>query len=339
MNYDEFAFFNQQLAGMLRTGIPLEGALHRLCSDMRAGSMRSELEKLEQDLARGVPLEQALQSRKLPDLYRRLVLLGARGNDVPGALTLLADYYQRRHLLWTRMKGLMVYPLIVLFTSFVVSLVFYIAWNRIYLSSWQVAFAGLLDGRPLPAITTAALPLLHHLWVFPTLLGLLFLAFAAALVLPGFRNGLRWRLPAFREASIAQTSGTLSLLLKGGVPLPESLSLAADLESQPKARQELRSWAERIAGGVTRFSDAAAGSRMFPPLFVWLVSSAGEDPADGFQQAARVYQERAAHRSEILLFAALPMMVLALGFIIVTQGWLLMSGFIVFIDLLNNLGC
>ena len=31
MKLDEFAFFNQQLAAMLRDGIPLEGALQRLC--------------------------------------------------------------------------------------------------------------------------------------------------------------------------------------------------------------------------------------------------------------------------------------------------------------------
>ena len=40
MKYDEFAFFNQQLAAMLRDGIPLEGALRRLCSEMRRGSLR-----------------------------------------------------------------------------------------------------------------------------------------------------------------------------------------------------------------------------------------------------------------------------------------------------------
>jgi type II secretory pathway component PulF len=37
---DEFAFFNQQLAAMLRDGIPLEGALRRLCQEMRRGAAR-----------------------------------------------------------------------------------------------------------------------------------------------------------------------------------------------------------------------------------------------------------------------------------------------------------
>jgi type II secretory pathway component PulF len=42
MNYDEFAFFNQQLAAMLREGIPLEGALKQLCAGMRGGAGDAE---------------------------------------------------------------------------------------------------------------------------------------------------------------------------------------------------------------------------------------------------------------------------------------------------------
>ena len=39
MNYDEFAFFNQQLAAMLRDDIPLEGGLRRLCAHRRGDSL------------------------------------------------------------------------------------------------------------------------------------------------------------------------------------------------------------------------------------------------------------------------------------------------------------
>ena len=47
MKTDEFAFFNQQLAAMLRDGIPLEGALQRLCREMRRGELRDDLQALE----------------------------------------------------------------------------------------------------------------------------------------------------------------------------------------------------------------------------------------------------------------------------------------------------
>ncbi|MEJ0089829.1 MAG: type II secretion system F family protein [Limisphaerales bacterium] len=55
MKDDEFAFFNQQLAAMLRDGIPLEGAIRRLCQEMRDSTLRTELQSLEADFAKGTP--------------------------------------------------------------------------------------------------------------------------------------------------------------------------------------------------------------------------------------------------------------------------------------------
>ena len=59
MNYDELGLMNQQLAGMLQAGIPLEGALQQLCRTMRRGRWRTEFESLAAELTQGVPLEQA----------------------------------------------------------------------------------------------------------------------------------------------------------------------------------------------------------------------------------------------------------------------------------------
>ncbi|MEI2726218.1 MAG: type II secretion system F family protein [Verrucomicrobiota bacterium] len=73
MKTDEFAFFNQQLAAMLRDGIPLEGALQRLCTEMQDAPLRAELQTLAADLAQGVPLPEAIRRRQLPELYRCLV--------------------------------------------------------------------------------------------------------------------------------------------------------------------------------------------------------------------------------------------------------------------------
>src|SRR2546430_7270447 len=117
MNYDEFAFFNQQLATMLREGIPLEGALKELSAGMRSGPLKAEIELLEDDLARGTPLKDALAKRKLPRFYLKMVELGVRSNDLPGVLTLLADHYQRTNALWARLKGLMVYPALVIIVA------------------------------------------------------------------------------------------------------------------------------------------------------------------------------------------------------------------------------
>src|SRR2546423_8558200 len=141
MNYDEFAFFNQQLAAMLRDGIPLEGALKQLCAGMRSGRLRAEVEALESDLARGTPLKEAISQRRLPEFYARMVEMGVRSNDLPGVLTLLADHYHRANALWTRLKGLMVYPLIVVVASLGLTLLVSFVFSRFLPELFnQVAF-------------------------------------------------------------------------------------------------------------------------------------------------------------------------------------------------------
>ncbi len=140
MKYDEFAFFNQQLAAMLRDGIPLEGALRRLCQEMRRGPLRDELQTLEADLAKGVPMADALKPRQLPELYKRMILVGVKGGDLPGALTMLADYFQRQNNVWTRLKSMMTYPLIVMFAAFLISLVLAFLWTCVIGPSFQGHF-------------------------------------------------------------------------------------------------------------------------------------------------------------------------------------------------------
>src|SRR5437868_4819776 len=121
MQYDELAFVNLQLAGMLRSGIPLEGALRQLSTTLRRGDLQGAFRKLEADLAKGIPLREAIVARQLPDLYRRMILIGAQGNDLPGMLVLLADHYQRSNAITTRLKGLMVYPTLVLLAALALS--------------------------------------------------------------------------------------------------------------------------------------------------------------------------------------------------------------------------
>ena len=192
MKTDEFAFFNQQLAAMLRDGIPLEGALQRLCAELRDNDLRTEMQALTADLTSGTPLREAIRRRRLPELYQCLIEVGAQSNDLPGVLTLLADHYQRRYHIWTRLKGLLVYPLIVLLASFVLSLLLAYVLEELVWPSMS------LFTQQMPQGIHAAL------WVPPLLLALLLIGAVVALTVPGARQMLRWRIPSFRESSLAQ---------------------------------------------------------------------------------------------------------------------------------------
>ena len=358
MNYEQFAFVNHQLAGMLRDGIPLEGSLRQLCSQMQRGPLRSELQLLESDLAKGLPLATALTTRKLPAFYVQMLQIGARSNDLPAVLTLLADYYQTANHTWTRLKGLMVYPVLVLILSTVLSF-----WIAMLLGNFSASSHGpsltnifklstIVSGSPRPptrpavrvrpqnpgtAKSTATAPASNptsgsaesnhwlpsladsHLWLPPLVLAALAtLAFFGA-SLPSLRRNLYWRLPAFKEASLARFASATAILLKSGCPLPDALSLLAQMERGTSAGKEVARWKNRCADGHAKFSAIAAGSKIFPPMFVWLVAGADEDLAIGFERAAQTYQARATYRTEVLLYAALPASLLLLGLMILSQ--------------------
>src|SRR5262249_17827809 len=140
MNYDEFAFFNRQLASMLGEGLPLEGAIKQLAQGMRSGPLRLEIEELQKELSRGIPLSEAIQKRNLPEMYRRMVRIGVSNNDLPGVLTLIADHYDRANSLWTRLKGLMVYPVLVVIVSLGLTTLVSVVFNR-FLSHFLDQFA------------------------------------------------------------------------------------------------------------------------------------------------------------------------------------------------------
>jgi type IV pilus assembly protein PilC len=333
MKHDEFAFFNQQLAAMLRDGIPLEGALRRLCQDMRAGSLRNELQTLEADLAKGTPIAEALQSRQLPELYKRMILVGVKSGDLPGALTMLADYFQRQSNVWTRLKSMMTYPLIVMFVAFLISLVLAFAWSCVIGPAFKDIYSGM--GIRLPSATIFALSTLQVIWVFPVAFSLLFLLVLSAIFLPAVRGKVLWRLPAFKEATISRIASSIALLMKNGVSLPDAIGLTEQLETSPAAAADLQRWARNLAGGIAKFSEVAAGNKLIPPLFVWIVAGAGENLAEGFNRAAGIYHTRAIYRTEVALYSVLPVTSLFLGVVVISQAFLVISMFLPMIAMIS----
>jgi type IV pilus assembly protein PilC len=325
MNYEQLAFTNQQLAGMLKAGIPLEGALQQVCQNMSRGALRDELQKLQADLTQGIPLPQALATRRLPEFYRQMIEVGVRGNDLPGVLTLLADYYRRAGTVWTRLQGLMVYPLIVLVAAICLSF-FLLLLQRQILKSF---FVELMEQGVPPHLSIPAL-------FVPAALALAALAVVALFCLPKLRRNLRWRLPGFREASLSQLAAAAEMMLRKGVPFSDALKFLHQLERHTVAGDELVHWQERMAEGNGKIQVLAADSRVIPPLFVWIVANAGEDLAGGFRDAAEIYYNRASAKIEMLLVAALPISILALGLLIPIQILPVVSALVRFLDMLGG---
>jgi type IV pilus assembly protein PilC len=341
MNLDEFSFFNQQLAAMLRTGIPLESALGQLCASMRRGDLRDELEKLRTDLANGTPFQQALAARKLPPFYVQMLQVGVKSNDLPGILTLVADYYQSANLIWTRLKGLMVYPAIVLGGTLALSILLAVLFGGVFIGMPGI-FSDLLEGKALPPFTIFSLQATPiGLWLPVVVLTVLSVAVGVIVTRPRLRSWLRWRLPGCREASLWQVASTMEIMVRGGCSLDDAVGLLVQMEQDATAAGDLAQWRTRLASGQGDFASMAMPTKRFPPLFIWLIASARSDLAAGLKRAAEIYRARAEYRTEIMLQAALPVSVLVLGGLVFTQLYTLiqavLGNFLPLISMTGNL--
>lgn len=310
MKSDELAFVNRQLAGMLRDGLPLEGALRGTAREMASGQLRDELEALEKDLATGTPLAEAILRREFPPVYRALVRVGAASGDLPGALVAAADHFESAAMLAHRMQAVAVYPACVLAVMVVVSSAI----------GWLVSVVG----RPGLEDWGGDIPpgLLVLPWVVPGLLVVVGLAVLAFRLSPGWRGALSWRIPMLRDARVAAAAETLAVLVRQGCPFPDSVALLRKLEKGTPLSAELARWQQRMAGGASRFSEiasAADGSTVFPPLFRWLVSQSGSGLADGLAAAGKFYGQRARHRIDLVLHGALPVATVLLGLVVIVQ--------------------
>ncbi len=329
--YDELAFFNHQLSQMLKEGIPLEQGIKRLCLGMRKGRWRSEFEMLEADLAAGKPLPEAIQERQLPEFYQTLIKVGVAANDLPGMLILLADYYQKTNTLWLRLKGIMTYPLIAFGCAFILSLWLLMLLkgtfpffgddlmqlNRIFSNFRQMSSYSPLSALFTPGQWEAYVQL--SLWMPTLCLGFVLSLLGLPILFPSFRRYLQWRIPPFREAKIAQLALSMKMLVSGGSALPEALDIIGNLEKGTAVGDELMRWKKHCADGRGKWEDLTANTRHLPSLFVWLVTSAGEDLESGLQRAGEIYSARSNYQTELMLYTAMPASLLFIAILIIGQ--------------------
>ena len=121
MNTDELAFVNRQLAGMLKAGIPMESGLKKITESMTDSKLKAQLNQLGSRLEKGQLVDKAVVDLDLPETYKRLLALGQASQSMPKVLICVADYYERIGTLATRLRGLAVYPMLILICGIIVS--------------------------------------------------------------------------------------------------------------------------------------------------------------------------------------------------------------------------
>jgi general secretion pathway protein F len=122
-----------------------------------------------------------------------------------------------------------------------------------------------------------------------------------------------------REVVLASSFSTLTILLRSGVPLYESLKVAKDLISNRPLRNAFDLGADEVLEGQP-FSVALVRQPIFPLEVAWVVRNgeARGDLIDGIEKAQHTCQSRFEFSSQLVLSVLEPALLIFIGAIIVS---------------------
>lgn len=284
----ELATYTQQLANLLRAGMPLTMALNSMGSLSSKGIPGSVSQQLKQDVIEGRGLSEAMarQSDTFPELVINMVRAGEQSGALEEVLRRLAAHYERFSEVQTKFKSAMIYPLFVCFFGLVL-IVFFTA---VMLPKFTEFFESmqLKDGLPLATrivIQVSDFMKLYGWWLIPLVGGVFYLLLVRYRATPSGRrrtDAIRLRLPVFghvmRLNLFAQFARILSTLLANGVPVLQALKITEQIIPNAVIRDAVEKTREAVTDGKT-LAQPLAKSGVFPQLMIDLIRI-GEETGD-----------------------------------------------------------
>ncbi len=315
----------RQLSILLSSGVPLLEALRSL-SEEKKGFWRGALVRIREGVSGGASLSRALESegKVFPGFYVNMVAAGEQSGTLDRVLIRLADFLEKQASVRSRIRAAMVYPLFMVSVGFIVlSFLFTFVVPKIVKIFENTRSA-------LPFITVALIWIsnifVHYWW----LLALLAAAagFGWKRVAGKYRrriDGMKLRVPGgvMQSLYFGRFARTLGFLLSGGLPMLQSLELAASSTGNVIVEERVTEAAKKVAEGA-RLSASLEG---FPSVLLQLIATGEKSGslAEILEKAADSYEEDFERRVQKALSLLEPSMILAMG---------VMVGFIVLAVLL-----
>jgi general secretion pathway protein F len=234
--------FAQELLALLRSGISILEAIDALREKELRPAVRGVLDGLHDALRQGKTLSAALEesSASFPALFIAAIRASERTSSLDEALSRYIAYASQLDALRGRLLGAALYPLLLLGVGGLVIL---------FLMGYVVPrFAHIYQdfGGELPLVSRLLLEwggLVERGW--PVLLAIVGAGVTALFSQSGRAalgrvvERLAWRIPALGERlrvfQLARLYRTLGMLLRGGIPSPQSMKMVAGLLSAPLA--------------------------------------------------------------------------------------------------------
>jgi type IV pilus assembly protein PilC len=270
----EFLVFNQELATLLKAGMPLVQSLDLLKRRVSSAVFRSVLDDVHERVRAGTALSDAFaaQGDLFPRVYTASLLAGERSGNLDAVLRRYVEYTKVIATLKRKIVSALVYPAILIAFSLV--LVTIIVLNVV--PAFADFYAGFGAELPLATRVIMRVSAFVRAQFVLVLLGVAVLGAGFAFWIRHAGEQARFdhlvlRLPGLgpvaRKFGTSQMARTLATLLGGGLPLVNALDIAARSVGNRYLAAQLDIVAARVREGQS-FAAALDARRTFPDVAV-----------------------------------------------------------------------
>ena len=320
----EFVVFNQELAALLKAGLPLLQTLDLMLERMKNQHFRSVLTDIRDRVKSGTDLSEAFAEHGdlFPRLYPSSLKAGERSGELEQVIRRFIRYMRLVLDARRRVISALIYPAVLVCLSITM-----IAIMAIYVVPKFMGFFNEL-GADLPLITQIVLAVSTFAssnW--PLILIVLIVGTVALrtwgrtdtgrLALDRLKLRLLFLGPVLHRFAMSEFCRSLSTLLSGGIPLVPAFEIAVSSVGNAYVRSRLEPTIQMVREGKP-FHDALEKSEIFTDMAIDMVK-VGEATGsldDMLSSVADFLDEQVETRMARLLSLVEPMMLVFMGIII-----------------------
>src|SRR5918912_1534180 len=339
---NDFLLFNQQLAALLRAGIPILQAISMLRKRAQSAGLGMVLTDVEEKIRGGMALSAAFaaQCPIFPRIYTASILAGERSGALDEVLDRYVNYMRRSVNLRRKIRGALAYPTLLLMASFGM-----VAFLTVYVVP---RMSGLFEGfgkNKLPTLTLIVTGISSWLttnlwWLAPVLIaGIVDLVFW--LRTPTGRMTLDRTLlkvplvgKLLQQVAVAQATRSLATLLAGGITLVESWEIAAESITNRELRRKSAAILPMVREGRS-FTESLESAGWVPPLAIDMIGIGERSGSlkEMLEEVSTFYDAEAEVKLEQLTTTIEPAILIVMGGVVVT---ILLSIYLPIISAISN---
>jgi len=280
---DELIMATRNLGSMLKAGLTVTRALSVIERQTVNPRLKGVMKRIVERINQGDPFYESLREfdSVFNNLYVAMVKAGEESGNLAQSLGTLSIQMERSNNLKKKIKGAMIYPMIVLIIMVIIGILMMI----FVMPQITDVFKGM--GQELPATTQALISasdfMANHTFLAIGGLIAIVAGFIYLLNTKWGKIASSWlvvRLPVVgtiaKEANSAQTARTLSSLLNSGVDVITSINITEEVLQNVFYKDVLRTAAQRVEKG-TALSETFVERRDLYPILVGEMIMVGEE--------------------------------------------------------------